>query len=322
MSRRTVWALRLAAGLVLFWIAFHDIEPRRLAQALGEVDGGLLAVAAGTVFLTVGLIVARWRVLLGKGDGARGAGVLFSAVIASQSANIVMPFKLGDALRVGAVARRLGLPPGEVLASVAAERLYDAGLVALAAALLAAVGVLPPFAFAGMLSLSLTMLTGLTFLASLVIWPRLYRRAWQACLQLVPARLGARLNLEMERLARGVSRASRPSTLMICTALSAGVMGGSILTAFLVAEAFALALPVTALAVLIIVLQVGNAVVPVPGAVGVAQVLTVQTVALWDVDEASALAFALVLYLVARVPKLLALPVALSVLADAPERAA
>lgn len=322
MSRRTRWAIQLAAGLLVFWIAFHDVDGAALAAALAQVDPLWLAAAAGSVFLTVACIVARWRVLLAPAGHPAGNVVLFSAVIASQVANIVMPFKLGDAVRIGAVARSMRVPPAEVLASVAVERLYDAALVAIAAALLAAGGALPPFAFAGMLSLSLTMTSGVALLVGLSVWPEAYRRLWRAVSPLAPARVRARAGLEIERLARGVARSSRPRTIGAALALSACVMGGSTLTAALVAAAFGFDLPSVAAAVLVIVLQIGNAVVPVPGAVGISQVLTVQTLELWQVGEARALAFALVLYLVARVPKMIVLPLAIAVLAPGRDGAA
>lgn len=95
-------------------------------------------------------------------------------------------------------------------------------------------------------------------------------------------------------------------------------MGGSILTAWLVLRAFDLAAPAVSAAVVVIAVQIGSVVVPIPGAVGISQVLAVQTLALWGVAETPALAYALMLYLVSRVPKLAVLPFALKVLAPAP----
>jgi uncharacterized protein (TIRG00374 family) len=316
VKSRLGWLLKVAAGLALFWIAFHDVDPRALAGAFALVNYWWLLAAVLSVLLTVSCVVVRWRLLLGAGGRAGGTAVLFCGVIASQVANIVMPFKLGDAVRISAVSRALRLPPAELLASVAVERLYDAGMVALASMLLVLAGALPSFAFAGMLSLSLTMTAAITVALSMQVWPRIYRRLWDAASHVAPARVRARVGAELEQLARGVRRTSRPATIVRALAISACVMGGSIATAFLVMKAFGMPLPLVAAAVLVIVVQIGNVVVPVPGAVGVSQVLTVQTLALWQVSEAQALAYALVLYFVSRVPKLLLLPFAMSILAS------
>ncbi len=91
-------------------------------------------------------------------------------------------------------------------------------------------------------------------------------------------------------------------------------MGGSILTAWLVLRACGLSVPPIAAAVVVIAVQIGGAVAPVPGAIGVSQVVTVAVLRLWGIDDAPALAYALMLYLVSRVPKLAVLPFALSVL--------
>lgn len=95
-------------------------------------------------------------------------------------------------------------------------------------------------------------------------------------------------------------------------------MAGSVLTAWLVLQAFQLNAPAASAVVIVIAVQVGTVVIPIPGGIGVSQVLTVQALQLWDVPEAPALAYALMLYLVARLPKIAVLPFALSALAAKP----
>lgn len=316
MTGRLGWLLKISAGLALFWIAFHDVDPHALAEAFALVDYWWLLAAVLSVLLTVACVVARWRLLLGADRKPGGILVLFCGVIASQVANILMPFKLGDAVRISAVSRALRLPPAELLASVAVERLYDAAMVAMISMLLVLAGALPPFAFAGMLSLALTMTAAITVTLSVHFWPQAYRRLWRVVSRAAPAAVRARVGAELERLAQGVRRTSRPATIARALASSVCVISGSILTALLVMKALGMSLPIVAAAVVVIAVQIGNVVVPVPGAVGVSQVLTAQALALWHVSEAQALAYALVLYFVSRVPKLLLLPFAMSVLAS------
>lgn len=307
---RIGWILKLTAGLLLFYLAFRDVDPRALGRAFRVADPVWLALAALSTFITVGFVVLRWSVLLGTKAEAREGAVLFSAVLASQVANIVMPFKLGDAVRIGAVSRALARPPAEVLGSVAVERLFDALAVALTAGLLVATGTLPAFARTGMTWLAAAMIVALLTAAALVK----FRERAALAVRVLPARLQAWTSGQIDLLLRGLVRVSRPSTAAAATLWSAAVMGGSILTAWLVLRACGLSVPPIAAAVVVIAVQIGGAVAPVPGAIGVSQVVIVAVLRLWDIDEASALAYALMLYLVSRVPKLAVLPFALSVL--------
>lgn len=313
---RLRWFLKLALGVLIFWIAFRDVDPAAIGRAFRLVHPAWLIAAALSVFLTVGCVTMRWRVLLGAAAEPRHVPVLFAAVIASQVANIVMPFKLGDAVRIGAVSRALRLPPAEVLGSVAVERLFDALMVAITAGLLVAAGTLPPFARAGLLSLMFGI--GAILLAALLVvrFRGAVDRATAGLTRALPERGRAWIARQTDLLLRGLHRVSTPAPAGAALLWSAAVMAGSMLTAWLVLRAFDLDAPAISAAVVVIAVQIGGAVVPVPGAVGVSQVLTVQTLALWGVPEAPALAYALMLYLVSRVPKLAVLPFALSRLAD------
>lgn len=307
---RLGWILKLTAGLLLFYLAFRDVDPHALGRAFRAADPIWLALAALSTFITVAFVVLRWRVLLGATAEPRRHAVLFSAVLASQVANIVMPFKLGDAVRIGAVSRALAMPPAEVLGSVAVERLFDALLVAITAGVLVAAGTLPAFARAGLLWLAAAMVAALLTAAALVK----FRAAAASAVRILPARIQAWTGRQIDLLLRGLVRVSHPSTAATAMLWSAAVMSGSILTAWLVLIACGLPVPPIAAAVVVIAVQIGGAVVPVPGAIGISQVVTVAVLRLWGINEASALAYALMLYLVSRVPKLAVLPFALSVL--------
>lgn len=310
--RRLRWAVRLALGLLVFWIAFHDIDLPAVRRAFALIRPAWLGAACGSVFLTVALVVTRWRLLLGSATRVRHAPVLFAAVIASQVANIVMPFRLGDAVRIGAVARALNLPPAEILGSVAIERLLDVVSVALTAAILMFAGALPAAAHAGMTAVVAGAALAIAFLVLVRLFHGRLQRLAAGPVRLVPERVRRGVSAQIALAIRGFQTASAAGTGRRAFIASCGVMAGSIFTAWLVMRAFDLAVPAVAAAVLVVVLQIGTAVVPIPGAVGISQVLTVQTLKLWGVDEATALAYALMLYLVSRVPKLAVLPFALS----------
>ncbi len=77
-------------------------------------------------------------------------------------------------------------------------------------------------------------------------------------------------------------------------------------TNYLLFVAFRLPLPLVAALLLLISLQVANTLVSVPGNLGVFHYVTVLTLGAYSVDHDAALAYAIVLYIVALVPKILA----------------
>ena len=68
--------------------------------------------------------------------------------------------------------------------------------------------------------------------------------------------------------------------------------------------AFGFKLPAIAALFLLVVLQVGNSAVSVPGNLGVFHYLTVLALAVYGIDRERALAYAIVLYAVALLPKI------------------
>lgn len=320
-SGRTSWLLKLATGIVLLWVAFRDVTWASLASAFAIVDVWWLLWATLSVFLTVGLVAARWKVLIGDRAQDARATVLVAAVIASQVANIVMPFRLGDAVRIGALSRALKVPPAEILGSIAVERLLDALLLGATAGTLVLFRTLPPFAHAGMLSLAVTIAAAVVILIAALRFRRGLRLFADATALVLPDRAHGLVIAQASLVLRGLRSMASVPLVLSAFLLSAAVMAGSILTTWLVLRAFHLDAPALSAAVVVIALQIGSVAVPVPGAIGVSQILTVQTLALWNVPEAPALAYALMLYLVSRVPKLAVLPLALSALRPVPEKA-
>lgn len=304
----SIRAAKIGVGLFVFWLAFRDVTLASLRDSLRGVDWRWLAAAAASTVATVGALTLRWTILLNRTLEYGAGRVLFAAIVVAQAANIIAPFKLGDAARIAAVSRRLRLPAADVLGSVAVERLFDALAVALTAAALIWAGELPPFARSGMISALCIVAAGFGVLAAVRIAFRGGRTAASA--RWIPARL----KRQADGMLAGLERVASARVLLMTLAASGLVMAASILTCLLVVQAFGLGLPLVAAAVLVIVLQIGNAVAPVPGAIGIAQVLTAQTLAVWNIAEPTGLAFALVLYVVARLPKIVLLPLMLPAL--------
>ncbi len=285
-------SLKLAAGfaialLALAW-AFSDVDLALLARALQSLSLPWLCAAAVSVVASPVLVVVRWWLLLDRPvSGARGKPpwiILWHATIAAQMANIVVPFRLGDSVRVAVASQTLGLGPARAASAAIIERVMDVAVLGLLGASMVWANVVPEWAQHALASKSWLAGAAVTGCVVLVVW------------------LGA----------RRIRFVPSSSAFRWAVAASMIVPLASVLTNFLVLRAFHLTLPMSAAVLLLVVLQVGTSIVAVPGGLGVSQLLTVKTLEIWHVSAPEALALSLVLYAVARVPKLVLLPFAMA----------
>lgn len=133
---RQMLAVALAAAILaaLLWWA----DPARVLDAVRTVTLPALLLASGLYAVAWLFRSARWRALLGDALPMRRA---FGLTVAGNAANVVLPAKLGDALRAVAAARLSKTPIERALAAGVADRVFD--LSAVAALTLVAVALHP-----------------------------------------------------------------------------------------------------------------------------------------------------------------------------------
>jgi uncharacterized membrane protein YbhN (UPF0104 family) len=243
------------------------------------------------VGLSVASVVWRWWLLLDRPVlGHRNEApwlVLWHATLAAQVANIVVPFRLGDSVRIVAASQALGLGPARAASAAIIERLADVTALGLIGAALVFLNVVPEWAHAALVKYSwMAVAITVAVLAALGVV------AWYG--------------------ARRITVLPGPTSLRWAALATIAVPASSLVTNLLVMRAFDLSVPAAAAVLLLVVLQAGTSIVAVPGGLGVSQLLTIKTLAIWNVPPADALAFSFVLYAVARVPKLLMLPFAMA----------
>lgn len=274
----------------LVW-AFADVDRSALWQALRSARMAWLVASVLSVFVTVALVVWRWWFLLDRPTlGPRNEPpwwMLWHATIAAQVANIVVPFRLGDGVRIVTASEGLGLGTARAVSAAVIERIADVAALGAIGAALAFTSAVPDWAQAAVTNKwRLALIVAGVAVVAVVI------ASW----------IGAK------RLTVLPSRSA-----LWWTALgSIAVPAGSVLTNFLVVRAFDLPVPFSASVLLLVMLQAGTSIIAVPGGLGVSQVLTVKTLEIWHVAPAESLALSIVLYAVSRVPKLFLLPFAMA----------
>jgi uncharacterized protein (TIRG00374 family) len=204
------------------------------------------------------------------------------------------------------LSRAEDIPVGRALGTIGLEKLADLASLGLAAVSLLVFAAVPPWVQSPGRALAVTgaiAAGGILFMAASRNWivPCVTRVA-----QWLPEAVGRRLIYLIETTLEG-------SRAVHSWKASAGVGLLSILVPLLAAStnylmfiAFNLKLPVVAALLLLVSLQVATAIVSVPGNLGIFHYVAVLTLGAYSVDRDAALAYAIVLYIVAFVPKILA----------------
>ena len=303
---RAPWrTLRAVAGFALAAAALYaSVVNVEWAACLAAVRGARMfwiVVAAASVLVTVGFVTTRWARLLGLGVTTSWWS-LWSPVVIGQAVNIVFPLRFGEGARVAVTCAETGLPLGRVMVAMAIERALDVGAFGAIVVLLIVAGRLPTV-FGGVLPLTLAlMLATMAGVAVVVrfmppILNTLRRR------NASPSGLIAWLDRQVTGVRTGWQDISRSTSLWPLVLLTALALLSSASANWLVFLAFALPVPPVAALVLLAVLQIGTAIVSVPGNIGVFQYLTITTLAAWGVPPPTGLAVAIVLHVVTLGPR-------------------
>lgn len=301
LVRLTIGCIIAAAALA---IVLRGIDIPLLLAALRTVHGGWVLIAFATVGFSLTASAVRWRLTFYPEHGRVGWGTIFSALLIGQMLNIVLPLRTGEIGRAYAVSASRALPLPRVLSTIAIERLSDLAASGTVALVLIAAGAAPQWligpgravAIGGIVAVGAAVVLALaaarvaravTTVAGVIapgFQPRLQR--WlQPAVDALDALRNVPIALSIWLLA------------MVVTALAAS-------TNYVLFHAFDLPLSATAALVLLVALQVGNALVSVPGNLGVFHAITVLVLTRFGVDQAPAVAYALVLYAIAIVPKI------------------
>jgi hypothetical protein len=287
------------------WLAVRSLDVERLRAALVGVDPLWVLAALASNVASLLAVSWRWRLLFHPDHRERRLWPLFRAVVIGQMFNIVVPLRLGEVARMYLAARDEHVSKARVLATLAVEKALDLGVFALALIL-----VLPLFASPGGVGTRQSTVWGVGVAGSLGLWalsrssdrvtPCL-RRAAAA----LPARLAERSRGIAERFLQGLSALRSPGGSLAAVLWSVAVMAVAASTNYLLFLAFDLALTPLVALFLLVLLQVGSVPPSLPGKIGVFHYVTVVALEACGVDRVTALAYAIVLYSVALLPKVL-----------------
>jgi len=294
------------------YVCVASVEWPDVVAAFGGASRPSTIVAIVSVLLTLGLVTLRWSRLVGEAPpSGRGAGqpmarwrVLWDAVVLGQAVNIIVPLRFGEGARLVLTSRGLDVPVGRVMVSLVLERAFDVAAFATIVVTLILSGLMPE-PFRGVLPAAATVTVATIGAALLLVrfLPAVLTWSHRHIGVLAPA--AGWIEKQESAMREGWTDITRRHQLAAIAALTAVIPVTAAATNLLVLQSFNLPVPAITAFVLLVVLQIGTAVVSVPGNVGVFHYLTVVTLAAWDVPQPTALAVAIVLHLVSLGPKVI-----------------
>jgi uncharacterized protein (TIRG00374 family) len=269
-KRWTILALGVLLSVALPVLAFQGVNLSLSWEMARACDGSLLALAAVLFLFSIGLRAWRWRYLLAA-QGSVPYRSCLSAFSVGYLANNVLPFRMGDLVRVGAIQKMEGTSGARALGTVAVERILDILTLVLFLGLYLALSTpgehRTELITAGWLALG----GGLAISLALVVG--YYRRPWLQRLVLrsvswFSPRLGERLSGITGRFLEGLQVCVSRRQVLGLALLSVGTWGVLVRYFQVVGQALGLQLSLAAYVVVVFTTAFGTIIPAAPGSVG------------------------------------------------------
>jgi glycosyltransferase 2 family protein len=279
-------------SLVALYLAGRKTSWREVQGALSGVAWGWLPVMAALKVAVLWIKDVRWRVELDamKPGVYRGT---FRAVALGYFGNVLVPFRLGELMRVGLLRRKNpGLDLGGALATVAAERALDGAVLSLMVAAALPFAEVPANLVRGSIILLVVMLG--------VVAVAMFTPLHDLALRILPARGPLRLvRAVIDALSRGTAVLRRPRYLALAALYTALAWLAEGLVVWAAIRALGLPLGFADSLVITLLLSVALLVPSAPGQVGTHQLMTAYIVVPFGVAQAAAISLSLVMQAVA-----------------------
>lgn len=295
MDRRR--ALNLALSLLVsggfLYLAFRDVSRDELAGAFGRVHLPWIAVAIGVSFAIMLLRTWRWQLELQPLERVPFGRLWVVTAVAYLAINL-FPVRLGEVVRPWLLARRSSVTFSNVVGNLVLEKTLDS-VVLLFYILVGLIAVenLPDWVRRGAL-VPASVAAILVTLVLLLYWRgESFFDRW--VVRHLPERFAAGVKRVVGSIVAGMSILPNTKLLLAVVAVSFALWFLPILSSWITIKAFAFDVPFSAAVVVFIFIGFGTALPNVPGMFGPYQYACILALGMFDVAQADALAYGLVL---------------------------
>jgi uncharacterized protein (TIRG00374 family) len=264
-------AVLLAVGLLILYGLIRTVHPAEVATAIRGASLGWIAIAE--LFYLAFILLRGWRWLVILRASAPQASFADTTAVTGIgfALNSVSPFKLGELLRIGAIAPRAGIGVGEAGATVIVERVLDVLallVIAVGAAAVSGAGSNSFGLWSGVVAIAAVSVVIAVVAYLMVTYPEPTLRVIERIARRLPPRVAAFVDRFAESVLRGFASLRSPARLATAGLLSLVVwlciVAG--LIAYVRALTPQLSLPTLVLACTIFIIS--QAISITPGSVG------------------------------------------------------
>jgi len=304
MNKRIMTILAAAVFTALaLWLSFRNVEWAEIGNAFARANYAWVAAAVANSLIAVYFLGFRWRILLAPRARVPMA-TLFRFNMTGQYANILMPARVNEVVRAWLVTRETGVAGGFALGTVAVERIFDL-------AIFMALWVASPALFSGRTTAfppAAAYVSGGLAVAVLVLFvlrPVAFLKSARFAFKVLPAGLREKAGRFTESALGAFAALKDPKAVAAVAVLSLGLLVFQLLTMLFLARALRLDVPVGAALFVLLVRQVANLPPAAPGRIGIFEVSVIVALAAFGIARTPALSYAVMLHLVAQVPKII-----------------
>lgn len=295
-------ALGTALSLLFLWLAFRDVPLADVLSVFQRARYRFVAVALGLVLVSPLLRAARWRLLFHPDQHGLGLPRLSELLLIGQMLNILVPARLGELARIYLMGQLEGRSRARTLGTIAVEKALDALMLFLLALLIPLFVTLPTWFRDARLSLA-----GLVLALFAVTLLLAHQQAWVVGIvgrlsRILPGNWQERVEQAAGHALCRLDVLRDVSVNLRLQAWSLTVLLNSMLTNYAIFRALGMELSFAAALFLLAVLEVGVAVPSAPGKLGVFHYLCVLALGVFGVAKEPAIAYAVLLHVIAFLP--------------------
>lgn len=305
---------RAAAGLVvsalLLWWVLRDVSFAAVTAELARSNPTLFLLSAAAATAIFALRALRWQVILKPVAPHILFGPAWRATTIGMMINNVAPARAGELARAYALTREMpAVPLASSVASLAVDRVFDAlvllllGLVALLDPSLPATAQIAGKSiggWAGAGAFLVAALLGALYL--LIAFPSAMFAVFEGVTRRLSPRLEERGRAAMHAFMAGLGALRSPKEFAVVLAWTVAHWLLNALAFWFAFGAVGIDVPFTAAFLLQAVIAFGVAIPAAPGFFGVFEALAVASLALYGVDRAPAVTFAIGFHILSFIP--------------------
>jgi len=299
--------LKISAGIVVtglaLWLSFRRLDWRDVRTSFGSADYLWIAAATALSLLTVYGLGWRWQILLKPRERFTLAS-LFRLNVIGQYVNILMPWRVGEAVRAYLASRQSQASAAFVMGTVAVEKILDfLVFVAFWVAVpvfLAMGGGVREYKIA-----LFFLLLGAAVLVLFAFRPQSLLNPLARLARLLPEKIERQALDFIREGIEAFGQLKSPKILLAFGGITLMLLFGQILTNLLVFRAFGIGLSLWPALLVFMAIQAGNIPPSVPGKIGVFEYAVILALSAFRLPREQALSYAIMLHAVAYIPKIL-----------------